>query len=195
MERCGKTYTKNDMVEELYTLNEGIITRTVAKKSVDNLFKLLNDELTDFNSVTLRHVDTLVPRKRSGGRPVRNPKTGETKLMHDDVTVKLKGKSVTPMEINEKVTHTILQDKLSDMSYSPKVAEDTLSIFLGLLKEISQGAGRMEVRNFGIFYSKWNDERNSRNPATGEKVIAKAGWSLGYKCSKKLKKVLTQKYI
>ena len=63
-------------------------------------------------------------------------------------------------------------------------------IILTEIKKSLQRGERVELRNFGVFYSKIQKARISRNPKTGEKVNTPEKKTIHFKMSKDLFKIL-----
>ncbi len=63
-------------------------------------------------------------------------------------------------------------------------------IILTEIKKSLQRGERVELRNFGVFYSKIQKSRISRNPKTNEKVNTPEKKTIHFKMSKDLFKIL-----
>ena len=85
-----------------------------------------------------------------------------------------------------------LLKQLSD-SY-PNFLKKDLSLFVEIiLKEIKQAlkrGDRVELRNFGVFYSNIQKASIRRNPKTSEKVAVKEKRTINFKMAKELFKKL-----
>ena len=67
-----------------------------------------------------------------------------------------------------------------------KDLEKFLDIFLNEIKTALKNDERVELRGWGIFSSKKQKSRKSRNPRTGEEIITMEKKSIHFKMSKEL---------
>ena len=84
----------------------------------------------------------------------------------------------------------IKQLKKSYPNFLSKDLEKLVSIILSEIKNSLKRGERVELRGFGIFSSKIQKARISRNPKTGEKVNTPAKKTIHFKMSKDLFKKL-----
>ena len=78
-------------------------------------------------------------------------------------------------------------------SYPNFLTRDLNKVIEIILKEMKDTLNRnegVELRNFGVFYSKIQKARISRNPKTNEKVNTPAKKIIAFKMSKDLFKIL-----
>ena len=63
--------------------------------------------------------------------------------------------------------------------------------FIKLISEALLDNKRIEIRSFGIFYTKTiKEKKNARNPKTGEKIYVPEKVKLRFKASKELQKFI-----
>ncbi len=67
-----------------------------------------------------------------------------------------------------------------------KDLEKFLDIFINEIKEALKNNERVELRGWGVFSTKNQKSKTSRNPRTGEKVIVDEKKSINFKMSKDL---------
>ena len=67
-----------------------------------------------------------------------------------------------------------------------KDLEKFLDIFISEIKEALKNNERVELRGWGVFSTKNQKSKTSRNPRTGEKVIVDEKKSINFKMSKDL---------
>jgi integration host factor subunit beta len=85
-----------------------------------------------------------------------------------------------------------LLKQLSDNypNFQKKNLEKFTNIILSEIKKSLRRGDRVELRGFGVFYSKIQKARISRNPKTGEKVNTPEKKTIHFKMSKDLFKKL-----
>ena len=85
-----------------------------------------------------------------------------------------------------------LLKQLSDNypNFQKKNLEKFTNIILSELKKSLRRGDRVELRGFGVFYTKIQKARISRNPKTGEKVNTPEKKTIHFKMSKDLFKKL-----
>ena len=71
-------------------------------------------------------------------------------------------------------------------NFLKKDLEKFTNIILSEIKRSLQRGERVELRNFGVFYSKIQKARISRNPKTGERVNTPEKRTIHFKMSKDL---------
>ena len=71
-------------------------------------------------------------------------------------------------------------------NFLKKDLEKFTNIILSEIKRSLQRGERVELRNFGVFYSKIQKARISRNPKTGEKIHTPEKRIIHFKMSKDL---------
>ena len=81
-------------------------------------------------------------------------------------------------------------DIIKELSKQKDLTEkDSKTIITTINEEITQAlqlGDRVEFRGFGVFYTKTRNKRPSRNPKTGEKILASKKNIPYFKMSKKL---------
>jgi integration host factor subunit beta len=75
-------------------------------------------------------------------------------------------------------------------NFQKKNLEKFTNIILSEIKKSLRRGDRVELRGFGVFYSKIQKARISRNPKTGEKVNTPEKKTIHFKMSKDLFKKL-----
>ena len=75
-------------------------------------------------------------------------------------------------------------------NFLKKDLEKFTNIILKEIKETLKRGERVELRGFGVFYTKLQKARISRNPKTGEKVNTPEKKTINFKMSKDLFKIL-----
>ena len=85
-----------------------------------------------------------------------------------------------------------LLKQLSDNypNFQKKNLEKFTNIILSEIKKSLRRGDRVELRGFGVFYTKMQKARISRNPKTGEKVNTPEKKTIHFKMSKDLFKKL-----
>ena len=79
-------------------------------------------------------------------------------------------------------------------NFLKKDLEKFTDIILNEIKRSLRRGERVELRNFGVFYSKIQKARISRNPKTGEKINTPEKKTIHFKMSKDLfKKINNEK--
>ena len=73
-------------------------------------------------------------------------------------------------------------------NFLKKDLEKFTNIILSEIKRSLQRGERVELRNFGVFYSKIQKARISRNPKTNEKLFKSQSYKLHFKIGKVLHK-------
>ena len=86
------------------------------------------------------------------------------------------------------ITKSDLLDQLSKTypNLLKKDLEKFYDIFINEIKEALKNNERVELRGWGVFASKKQKEKTSRNPKTGEEVIVDEKKSINFKMSKDL---------
>ena len=84
------------------------------------------------------------------------------------------------------ITKSDLLDQLSKTypNLLKKDLEKFYDIFINEIKEALKNNERVELRGWGVFASKKQKEKTSRNPKTGEEVIVDEKKALILKCQK-----------
>ena len=67
------------------------------------------------------------------------------------------------------------------------------NIFLEEIKIALKNNERVELRGWGVFFSKTQKERKSRNPKTGEEIFSPKKKNIYFKMSSKLFKKINEK--
>ena len=78
-------------------------------------------------------------------------------------------------------------------NFLKKDLEKFTDIILNEIKRALKRGDRVELRNFGVFYSNLQKARISRNPKTGEKVFVKEKKSVLFKMSKEWANKINEK--
>ena len=68
-----------------------------------------------------------------------------------------------------------------------------IDVFLNEIKSALKNGERVELRGWGVFFTKKQVSRNSRNPKTGQTVFTPEKMSINYRMSKDLFKKLNEK--
>ena len=86
------------------------------------------------------------------------------------------------------ITKSDLLDQLSKTypNLLKKDLEKFYDIFINEIKEALKNNERVELRGWGVFSSKNQKSKTSRNPKTGEKVVVDEKKSISFKMSKDL---------
>lgn len=196
------TITKLDVAEltlEEYVESFGGESLNIqsAKRSVDLLVQLITGYLSDFKMVKLKRYGTLVPHIKSGGRPVRNPKTGDAMRMGDTCTVTLSRNKQKRDKTSGKINTSDLILDLSDLisndkgcrcDYPEILSDITVRMFIKSIRDSASNDVRVEFRGLGVFKSKHIDGYLARNPKTGESVEVDDSRRPSFKLSSLLKK-------
>ena len=75
-------------------------------------------------------------------------------------------------------------------NFLKKDLEKFVNIILGEIKKSLKRGERVELRGFGVFFSKIQKARISRNPKTNEKINTPEKKTINFKMSKDLFKIL-----
>ncbi len=75
-------------------------------------------------------------------------------------------------------------------NFLKKDLEKFMNIFFEEIKRSLKRSERVELRGFGVFYSKRQKARISRNPKTNEKIDTPERKTINFKMSKDLFKIL-----
>lgn len=87
-----------------------------------------------------------------------------------------------------------LIDKLSDKTdLSKKNAKMVIEVIFNEIKTTLMKGGRVELRNFGIFYPRARKARMGRNPRTGAQVLVQEKNVPLFKAGKSVLNALNQK--
>lgn len=163
--------------------------------AVNTLIDISCDALRSNKQVAYKGFGKLVPKIKEGGRPVRNPKTGEEKTMSEVATVTMpssqssKNKASNQGKVNTSELISELKTRLrtklrSSPSEIDKLAEATVREFISALSETETCKVRIEIRGFGVFSAKEAGPRNSINPKTQVKFVKNGGIRKHFKVSK-----------
>lgn len=162
--------------------------------AVENVFDIMRVWLCDGKRITIRGWGTLYSRYKEGGRPVRNPKTGETFTMRDTVTIRhglhmatVKANGTKSERISEKMLIKALADR---MALRNEVAETLIHVVMDAIRESVQPDVVLEIRGFGTFTSIQKPDRKYRNPQTGEAVVVPAHLRPHFKQSKLMRQYM-----
>lgn len=69
------------------------------------------------------------------------------------------------------LTKRELVTKVSEqLGYTQSEVSDVLSAMLDAIIDVLAQGDRIEIRNFGVFETKWHNARLGRNPRTGARV-------------------------
>lgn len=185
------THTKDSVAKLIHQQFPADIADQVAvsniKKGIEHLLEYCVVAFTHGDAVRFLNYGALYPRIANSGRPVRNPKTGETFAMPPIATVVLK-RSVSRNETVIPVTETYAE---MDRFFGVKAGKAFVQLFTQQLIATGMGEHRIEFRGFGVWASKSFDSRPGRNPKTGESVTRPATIEPRFKVSRSLTKHLT----
>lgn len=175
--------TRKDFYEALEVRCENVVTfrKTYARHIMDELFDLLFDTMVEGFPFRIKKTAKLVPYVKKGGRPVRNPKTGEEFEMPDRYVVSMSGTSnqsvrKMPHAKPVKPTSVLIKElehrlyKVVDAHIFAKLAFET---FNDVMQNLKKGDVSVEIRGLGVFSGRVIDKKIARNPKTGEKVELK----------------------
>ncbi len=82
---------------------------------------------------------------------------------------------------------TMLRDKTG---ISQKQAVEAVELFLDSIKTSLKNGDKVSLVGFGTFYLKTKDERNGRNPRTGEKIRIPAKSVVSFKPGKEFRELV-----
>lgn len=160
-----------------------------AKRSIDYLFKLLFENLSNGRVIYFKNLGRLKCTIKDTGRPVRNPKTGEEFIMPD--TVQISFSKSASIEKNEKFGKYLHSEIIRDLEKRFKSKDAALFIY-GLLekslREVQKDGARIEIRGFGTFSQRLRNPRVGRNPRTGDSVDLPERKMIFFKAGKLLQK-------
>lgn len=187
-----RTITKRSMFERIYESNSdkhAHISLVDAQAAVEKLFSLMFDGVASGKYVYMRGFGKITTCFKPGGRPVRNPKTGEPYVLGDKVQVRFMANrgTTTRARSRQKLLESEILEKLAD-EFGFQAAKVVHNEFKKCLREVLEEGARIEIRGFGTFYRKERNEYQGRNPKTGELVSVGKKYILVYKIAKHLKR-------
>lgn len=200
-EPMKRTITKSDIAQDIYLeynrvyRNKGCVSPRQAVEALNSYVDQIKGYLKEHNSVVLKCYGKLVTLPKSGGRPVRNPKTGEEMPMRDIVTVTLGGPQGKGVVKNPRINPSKMIEDLSNNLGNSKLAHVVTDCFSRALEETTSGDTRIEIRGFGVFTSNTLKGRNGRNPKTGILVRVEPHEAKSFRVSKCFKNELTNNYF
>lgn len=178
--------TKSTLVQQLLS-NEWLETLTTKQitKAIETMIDLGITAIKDKKQIYITRVGVLAPNRKSA-RPGRNPKTGEPHTISPR-TVYTLVKAGKPN--NAKYTK---RQWIADLSFYAEIpmrkAEIIVNHFYAQIEELSTTANRIELRGFGSFWTTVRNERNVRNPKTGEALVQATHNKVMFKLSSLLAK-------
>ncbi len=186
------------------------VSHAVARAYVDDLFDTITDFLLEGHVVEFRNWGKLVPTRRAT-RPVqvevKKPEKG-MKMLDEGIAIRTHHTHSSRVEtLNTKITtghifselqkEKVLKNKIGTTFYrNSEHAKTLFTMFLGMLRDLLTNTNlRIEVRNLGVFTSRTRPERPSRNPRTGERIIAKEAVFPKFRPAKKLMEQFNAKWV
>ncbi|WP_036759326.1 HU family DNA-binding protein, partial [Photobacterium halotolerans] len=142
------------------------------KFAYNAIINLFINTWMDGGLIYIKNYGRLYPLWKPGGRPVRNPRTGEGKAMHDVVNIRVATRTSNG---TRKCTHRLTQAGMVDALKKHGFTKETASLYVGailhMLRLTQNGKYRIELRGFAVFEAVYRGEVARHNPATGEKVV------------------------
>lgn len=184
------TLTKKSIIDHVIQASPNY-SESEVKRTLDSLIDVIKASLLGKKDVALMGYGRLTPRLKSGGRPVRNPKTLETYTMGEIGTVTLNSKAKN----SERVNTSDLKDILSELTGNRPLSEEVISGFIEVAKLTVDGEHRLEVRNFGVFQANWNEPRIGRNPKTSQSVSVEGQYRPHFKIGRIFRNQITEALI
>ncbi|MGR5365854.1 HU family DNA-binding protein [Photobacterium damselae] len=190
--------TKVDIVSDAASMSHIGCKPYKMKRLLNEFIEYLKFEILGSNcAVLVSSLGRLTPKIKKAGRVVRNPMTGEEKIMPEIATVTLTSRfSSNPQQI--RYTEKQLVKKFIEFNKSAycdkKSATLIIQSFFNSIRKVSESENLiLEIRGFGMFTSKFVPEGLSRNPKTGEVVVVESHLKPHFKISGTLKKELYPK--
>jgi len=81
----------------------------------------------------------------------------------------------------------------SETDLTPKINEAIFNRFFDLLEESLKKHLTIELRNFGVFKSKFMKSRYGSNPRNQKKIFIPSKWKVSFKASYNINKKLNEK--
>jgi integration host factor subunit alpha len=85
------------------------------------------------------------------------------------------------------LTKNDIVEKIHEISFTKKVAADTVESLLEIMKQSLENEEYVLVSGFGRFCVKEKTPRRGRNPATGDDLMLRPRKVVTFKCSGKLR--------
>ena len=99
-------------------------------------------------------------------------------------------KKRAPKKNKSDILKTYLQ---SETDLTPKINETIFSRFFEILERNISDHISIELRNFGVFKSKFMKSRYGSNPRNKRKIYIPSKWKVTFKTSDNIKKKLNEK--
>lgn len=97
--------------------------------------------------------------------------------------------------MKKKITYSFLVDKISEESHQSKsLINQLLRESFAISKERLKKDKRFSLPGLGNFSLKWHQDRNGRNPKSGEPLRIAAHYSVNFKTQAKLQKHINRRY-
>jgi nucleoid DNA-binding protein len=151
---------------------------------VDTFVDVMRDFLIEHKSIRLKNIGTLAVRYKKERSNARNVRSGEAVIIpaRHVITLnknfKTENKCGLPEIVDEFQSRFFIKDK--------NIIREMFLVILDEIKKVQTGQQRIEIRTLGVFYPSFIEQRNSRNPKTGETLIADATIKIAYKVSRNL---------
>ena len=96
----------------------------------------------------------------------------------------------TPKKNKSDILKTYLQ---SETDLTPKINKEVFNRFFEILEKNISNHISIELRNFGVFKSKYMKSRFGSDPRNKKKIYIPPKWKVTFKVSNKIKKKLNEK--
>lgn len=201
------TITKRTILEGIINSLGGDVSprfEREMKRCIDSYFEYLIDRISSGHVVYFTGVGKIYSLYKKAGRPVRNPKTGEPKVMSETINYKFSSANNntknTRMFRNGKVTKEMQLSYLESYinqecaslflikSESNRLARLIHSVIISNINSVVKDGHRMEVRGFGVIHQKVRRKCIVRNPKSGERFESEERKLISYKAGSEVVK-------
>ncbi|CAH6910748.1 hypothetical protein VCHA31O73_360013 [Vibrio chagasii] len=185
-----KTLTKADLAERFIEQAATIgypIKGLRAKFIVDEFFALLFGNVAIGKAVYFPRMGKIISTVKKGGRPVRNPKNGDTFAMPPTVNIKFSAmKTKGDKFLRSEAVIMLTTHFTGAENVRVQLAEMLFDEFVYMLVQVKRREARIEIRGFASFIGKKMKPKIARNPKTGESVEVGSQVKITMKAGKQL---------
>ena len=96
----------------------------------------------------------------------------------------------TPKKNKSHILKTFIK---SETDLTPKINKEIFNSFFDILEKNISNHISIELRNFGIFKSKYMKSRNGSDPRNKKKIYIPPKWKVTFKISENINKKLNEK--
>lgn len=185
-----------EWIREDQTPSMGGFTRQDIKKVVDFYVDMIIESASSGHIIYFKNIGKIKSKAKPGGRPVRNPRTGENFTLGDKVQFSFarKGSAAKTLGTKKLLTTDIIT--LLEIRFGSKEFAELVhgKFLLALTKVLNDGA-RIEIRGLGSFYRSKHAARIGRNPKTGDVVEVPERYLIAFKAGRELQRLAEQRQL